>query len=201
MFTGITTDIGEVIEVETAGDRRLTIACGYPAQSLTTGGSIACSGICLTVVDVAKLTGGRAAFAVEASAETLKRTTLSRWSVGTKINLERALRAGEELGGHLVSGHVDGIARILSIRPEGDSKRFSFLAPKGLARLTAPKGSICLDGTSLTVNEVSDDRFEVNIIPHTLKVTTWGLAREGEAVNVEIDMLARYVARLLESRS
>jgi riboflavin synthase len=201
MFTGIISDIGEVVEIEGGTERRLTIACSYPAQSIAIGASIACSGICLTVVDVTKLTGGRSAFAVQASAETLGCTTLSRWSAGTKINLERALRAGEELGGHLVSGHVDGIATILSIRPEGDSKRFSFLTSKGLAGLTAPKGSICLDGTSLTVNEVSDDRFEVNIIPHTLKVTTWGLAREGEAVNVEVDMLARYVARLLEFRS
>jgi riboflavin synthase len=198
MFTGIISDLGEVLEVDTTGDTRLKIACRYSAQSIAIGASIACSGICLTVVEAHPLADGRMAISVQASAETRKRSTLGRWARGTKINLERALKAGDELGGHVISGHVDGIATIVAIRAEGQSKRFSFRMPAELAPLIAPKGSISLDGTSFTVNEVDGKNFSVNIIPHTLNVTTWSLAQEGDAVNVEIDMLARYVARLQE---
>lgn len=198
MFTGIISDVGEVIEIETAADARLTIACHYPARSIAKGASIACSGICLTVIDLQSLADGRSAFTVQASAETRNKTTLERWTAGTKINLERALRAGDELGGHIVSGHVDGVAAIVSIKPEGQSKRFGFRTSAELAPFIASKGSVCLDGTSLTVNEIDGKSFGVNIIPHTLNATTWSLAREGDAVNIEIDMLARYVARLQE---
>jgi riboflavin synthase len=198
MFTGIISDLGEVIEVDTTGDTRLKIACHYPAVSIAVGASIACSGICLTIINIHPLADGRTAIWAQASAETRKRTTLGRWTRGTKINLERALKAGDDLGGHIVSGHVDGIATIVAIRAEGQSKRFSFHMPAELAPLIASKGSISLDGTSFTVNEVDGENFGVNIIPHTLNVTTWSLAREGDAVNIEIDMLARYVARLQE---
>jgi riboflavin synthase len=198
MFTGIISDVGVVIEIEPASDSRLKIACHYPAHSIAIGASIACSGICLTVIDVEERADGGSAFTVQASAETRQRSTLGRWTRGTKLNLERALKAGDELGGHIVSGHVDGIGMILAIRAEGQSRRFSFHAAAELAPFIASKGSICLDGTSFTVNEVDGKHFGVNIIPHTLKVTTWGLAREGDAVNIEIDMLARYVARLQE---
>jgi riboflavin synthase len=196
MFTGIISDIGEVIAADGAGDARLEIACRYPCAAMTLGASIACAGICLTVVDVRELADGRSAFAVQASAETRSRTTLGRWSVGSRINLERALKLGDELGGHMVSGHVDAVATVLSVQPEGASKRFRFRMPRGLAPLIAPKGSLSLDGTSLTVNEADGDSFGVMIIPHTLSATTFGIAREGDAVNLEVDMLARYVARL-----
>jgi riboflavin synthase len=193
MFTGIVTDIGEVSRVEKRGDTRFTIATSYDAKSIAIGASIACAGCCLTVIETA--TGK---FLVEASSETLSKTTLKNWKVGTRINLERAVKVGDELGGHIVSGHVDGLGEILSIAPEGDSKRFRFTAPKDIARFIAPKGSVTLDGTSFTVNEVEGCAFGVNIIPHTQAVTTWGHARVGDAVNIEIDMLARYVARLAE---
>ena len=175
-----------------------SIATAFDPASIAVGASIACSGCCLTAIEMGRLQDGRGTFAVEASAETLSKTTLGDWKVGTRVNLERALKMGDELGGHIVSGHVDGLAEIISITPEGDSKRFRFKVPDGIARFIAVKGSVTLDGTSLTVNEVEGNIFGVNIIPHTQAVTTWGHARAGDAVNVEIDMLARYVARLAE---
>jgi riboflavin synthase len=198
MFTGIVTDIGEVIRVEKRGDTRFTIATAYAPESIAVGASIACSGCCLTAVEMGRLQDGRGTFVIEASAETLSKSTLSSWKTGTRINLERSLKMGDELGGHIVSGHVDGLGEIISIESEGDSKRFRFSAPNDIARFIAQKGSVTLDGTSLTVNEVDGNFFGVNIIPHTQAVTTWGHARVGDAVNIEIDMLARYVARLAE---
>jgi riboflavin synthase len=199
MFTGIVSDIGEVMELErnTAG-ARMVVACRYPAETILLGASICCAGICLTIVDRRTLSGGRACFTVEASAETLGKTTLGRWRRGTRINLERALKAGDELGGHIVSGHVDATAEIFEITPDGASKRFTFRYALELAPFIAPKGSICLDGTALTVNEAGSETFGVNMIPHTLKSTTWDSAREGDLVNLEIDMLVRYLARLRE---
>jgi riboflavin synthase len=199
MFTGIITDIGTIEAIEKAGDTRFTIACGYDAAGIALGASIACAGCCLTVTSVETRAGGGSIFTVDVSAESLSKTTLGDWREGTRINLERALKAGDELGGHIVSGHVDGVAQIVSLRDEGDSRRFVFKVPDDLARFIAPKGSVCLDGTSLTVNEVDGLTFGVNLIPHTLDVTTWGQAIEGDRVNLEIDMLARYVARLNES--
>ncbi len=198
MFTGIVTDIGEVVRVEKRGDTRFTIATAYAPESIAVGASIACSGCCLTAIEMGRLPDGRGTFVIEASAETLSKTTLSNWKTGTRINLERSLKMGDELGGHIVSGHVDGLGEIISIEPEGDSKRFKFKAPNDIARFIAQKGSVTLDGTSLTVNEVDGNFFGVNMIPHTQAVTTWGHARVGDAVNIEIDMLARYVARLAE---
>jgi riboflavin synthase len=198
MFTGIVTDIGEVIRVEKRGDTRFTIATAYAPESIAVGASIACSGCCLTAVEMGRLQDGRGTFVIEASAETLSKSTLSSWKTGTRINLERSLKMGDELGGHIVSGHVDGLGEIISIESEGDSKRFRFTAPNDIARFIAQKGSVTLDGTSLTVNEVDGNFFGVNIIPHTQAVTTWGHARVGDAVNIEIDMVARYVARLAE---
>jgi riboflavin synthase len=198
MFTGIVTDIGEVISVEKRGDTRFTIATAYAPESIAIGASIACSGCCLTAIETGPLQDGRGSFVVEASAETLNVTSLKCWKVGTRINLERALKMGDELGGHIVSGHVDGLGKILSITPEGDSMRFVFESPNEIARFIAQKGSVTLDGTSLTVNEVHNNTFGVNIIPHTQTVTTWGNSKVGDAVNIEIDMLARYVARLAE---
>lgn len=193
MFTGIITDIGRVRSVEKRGDTRIAIETAYDTAEIDIGASIACSGPCLTVVEK-----GGGWFAIEASAETLARSTLDGWTEGTRVNLERALRVGEELGGHIVSGHIDGVARILEARPEGDSVRFTFEAPAELARFVAPKGSIALDGVSLTVNAVDDRRFGVNIIGHTRAVTTFGERGAGDAVNMEVDMLARYVGRLIE---
>ena len=198
MFTGIVTDIGEVASVEKRGDTRFTIATAYDPATIAVGASISCSGCCLTAIEMGKLQNGRGTFAVEASAETLSKTTLGNWKFGTRVNLERALKMGDELGGHIVSGHVDGLGEIVSITPEGDSQRFRFKVPDGIARFIAVKGSATIDGTSLTVNEVERNIFGVNIIPHTQAVTTWGHARVGDAVNIEIDMLARYVARLAE---
>ena len=192
MFTGIVTDVGRVRSIAKRGDTRFEIETRYDTRAIDLGASIACSGPCLTVVE--KGTGW---FAVEASAETLSRTTLGTWKEGTPVNLERPLRVGEELGGHIVSGHVDGVARILDTRPEGDSVRFEFEAPADLKGFIAPKGSIALDGVSLTVNAVDDARFGVNIISHTRACTTFGERKPDERVNVEIDMLARYVGRLL----
>ena len=196
MFTGIVTDIGTVRRVEKRGDTRFVIATGYQMAGIDIGASIACSGVCLTVVEK-----GNDCFSVDASAETLSKTNLGQWQEGTRINLERPLKMGDELGGHVVSGHVDGVGTIASIRPEGDSKRFVIKLPDHLARFVAPKGSVAVDGTSLTVNEVEGSGFGVNIIPHTQAVTTWGAMREGQAVNIEIDMLARYVARLTEFKA
>lgn len=202
MFTGIITDIGRVRSVEKRGDTRFIIATVYDPDGIDIGASIACAGCCLTVVEKGRDGEGNW-FAVDVSQESLDCTTLGNWREGTRINLERALKAGDELGGHVVSGHVDGVGRIVDIRPEGDSLRFTFEAPEGLGRFIAPKGSVTLDGTSLTVNEVEDlksggTRFGVNIIPHTQAVTTWGMAKAGDPVNLEIDMLARYVARLVQ---
>lgn len=196
MFTGIITDIGLVSAVEARGDMRARIETAYDMDRVDIGASIACDGICLTVVDK-----GPGWFAVDVSAETLDRTNIGArgWTPGQRLNLERALRVGDELGGHIVSGHVDGVARIVDVRPEGDSLRLTLEAPADLARFIAPKGSVALNGTSLTVNEVEGRRFGVNLIPHTQAVTTWGQARAGDAVNLEIDTLARYVARLAEA--
>ena len=197
MFTGIITDIGIVTHVEARGDMRARIATAYQADTIDIGASIACDGCCLTVVQKG-LTDGQNWFDVDYSAETLSKTNLGSWTAGHKINLERALRLGDELGGHLVSGHVDGIANVASIVAEGDSTRMTFSAPADLARFVAPKGSVVLNGTSLTVNDVDGDRFGVNLIPHTKEVTTWGQVAEGDNINLEIDTLARYVARLAE---
>ncbi|MDM7458283.1 MAG: riboflavin synthase [Paracoccus sp. (in: a-proteobacteria)] len=196
MFTGIITDIGKVTAVEMRGDMRARISCGYDMAKVDLGASIACDGVCLTVV--AK---GENWFDVDISAETLSKTNIGSagWPVGKALNLERALRVGDELGGHIVSGHVDGVARIVEARKDGDSLRLVFEAPETLARFIAPKGSVALNGTSLTVNEVSGRRFGINLIPHTQQVTTWGQAAEGDTVNLEIDTLARYVARLVEA--
>jgi len=201
MFTGIVSQVGtvEAVEERPGGDRRIRIACGFDPASFEVGRSICCAGACLTVVSFAAA-GKGARFDVEASNETLQKTTLGGWVEGTRVNLERALSMGEELGGHLMTGHVDGIADIVSRRPDGDSERFTFRAPHELARYIAGKGSVALDGTSLTVNEVRGDKFGVNLIPHTLAVTTWGERRAGDGVNLEIDLIARYVARLLEFR-
>ena len=195
MFTGIVTDIGDIRSLERRGDLRARIGTRYDTHGIDIGASIACSGVCLTVVQL-----GSDWFDVEISAETLDKTNVGGWGVGQKINLERALKVGDELGGHIVSGHIDGLATIIEMRPEGDSVRYTFDAPRSLARFIAPKGSVALDGTSLTVNEVADTRFGVNIIPHTQEVTTWGASKVGDKVNLEIDTLARYVARLAEMK-
>src|SRR5271166_630758 len=197
MFTGIVTALGTVRAIRPLGDgadMRLTIAAPWPdTAAIPLGASIACSGCCLTAVEV-----GADWFAADASAETLRLTTLGRWQPGTRVNLERSLRLGDELGGHLVSGHVDGVGEVLSAAPEHGSTRFVFRVPADLARFIAVKGSVAVDGVSLTVNTVTDDTFGVNIIPHTTAVTGFGSLRPGDAVNLEIDMLARYVARLAE---
>ncbi len=197
MFTGIITDVGAVQAITKRGDTTIKIATAFDPGSIALGASIACSGACLTVI--AK--GGREGegwFSVEASAETMSRTTLGSWVVGSRVNLERSLKVGEEIGGHIVSGHVDGVGDVVSVAPEGDSIRFKIRAPKQLAKFIAAKGSIALDGASLTVNEVDGNIFGVNIIPHTAKVTTWGAVKPGDKLNIEIDMLARYLARLKE---
>jgi riboflavin synthase len=197
MFTGIITDIGRIAKITKAGDTRFDILTSYDPETIALGASIACSGVCLTVVEKGTGADGHW-FAMEASKETLDVTTAGQWREGSLLNLERALKMGDELGGHIVSGHVDGIAKIVSIVAEGDSQRYSFEAPKNLMGFIAPKGSVTLDGTSLTVNQVSVQNFGVNLISHTQEVTTWGAAREGDLVNLEIDVLARYVARLKE---
>lgn len=197
MFTGIITDVGELIGREGG---RFAIRAGYDADGIALGASIACDGCCLTVVTV-RADGQGSAFTVDVSNETLSKTTLGSWPVGRRINLERALKAGDELGGHIVSGHVDGVARILDIRPDGESRRIVLELPAALAPYAAPKGSIALDGTSLTVNEVQGNRFGVNLIPATLTQTTWGRKKPGDDVNVEIDLFARYVARIMEFRA
>ncbi|MBL8666266.1 MAG: riboflavin synthase [Rhodospirillales bacterium] len=194
MFTGIVTDLGRVRDIRSEGDTRIEIATAYEMALVPIGASIACSGVCLTVIE--RQEGW---FAVQASAETLACTTLGAWRKGTRVNLERALKVGDELGGHLVSGHVDGVGTIVSITPDGESHRFLFEAPAALARFIAPKGSIAIDGISLTVNEVEGARFGVNIIPHTWTVTSLGATQPGSRVNLEIDLLARYVARLMEN--
>lgn len=193
MFTGIITDLGEVRALEQAGDLRARIGCHYDMGGVDIGASIACNGVCLTVIEK-----GADWFDVQISAESVSKTNIGDWRVGGTLNLERALKVGDELGGHIVSGHVDGVAQIVAMRDEGDSTRFTFRAPEALAKFIAPKGSVALNGTSLTVNEVSGCDFGVNIIPHTKAVTTWGQAQTGDRINLEIDTLARYVARLQE---
>ncbi|MFO1129404.1 MAG: riboflavin synthase [Rhodospirillales bacterium] len=192
MFTGIITDVGEVVAVEADGDTLFRLRTSYPTADIALGASIACSGVCLTVIAT-----GSDWFDITASSETLARTTMAGWRPGTRVNLERALRLGDELGGHLVSGHVDGTGEVASIAADGASRRFVFRIPDPLAPFIAGKGSVAIDGISLTVNAVSGSEFAVNIIPHTLVATTLGEATAGTRVNVEVDMLARYVARLL----
>jgi riboflavin synthase len=199
MFTGIITDIGTIEKVTVRGDTQFTIASSYDAGGIALGASICCSGCCLTVTSVEPRSEGGSRFTVDVSAESLSKTTLGDWAEGSHINLERALKAGDELGGHIASGHVDGVTEIIAMRDEGGSRRFTFRVPNELARFIAPKGSVCLNGTSLTVNEVDGNTFGANLIPHTLDVTIWGLAKPGDRINLEIDMLARYVARLNES--
>ncbi|MDH5452699.1 MAG: riboflavin synthase [Paracoccaceae bacterium] len=198
MFTGIITDIGEVVSLEQQGDLRARIATAYPVGEIDIGASIACDGVCLTVIGTGSEPRGW--FDVQISAETVSKTNIGRngWMVGKRVNLERALKLGDELGGHIVSGHVDGVAEIVGKLDEGDSTRFTFRAPEALAGFIAQKGSVALNGTSLTVNEVTGAEFGVNIIPHTKEATTWGSAKVGDIVNLEIDTLARYVARLQE---
>jgi len=201
MFTGIITDIGRIVGVEQRGDLRLRIGTSYDTASIDLGASIACSGVCLTVVDK-----GPDWFAVDISAESLSRTAQGAWNEGTLLNLERALRVGDELGGHIVTGHVDGIGEVVSVTPEGDSTRITIEAPAALAGYIAPKGSIALDGISLTVNDVDDlpggsARFGINVIPHTQQMTNLGGIAPGRAVNLEIDVLARYLGRMEQLRA
>ena len=195
MFTGIVTDIGKIIELEKRGDLRARVEANYDMSTVAIGASIACDGICLTVIKT-----GSNWFDVEISAESVEKTHLkfNTWVIGASVNLERALRVGDELGGHIVSGHVDGVVEIVDMKDEGDSTRFVFLAPSDLQKFIAPKGSVALNGTSLTVNEVHSSKFGVNVIPHTKEVTTWGSSKIGDFLNLEIDTLARYVARLKE---
>ncbi|MDQ0471557.1 riboflavin synthase [Labrys wisconsinensis] len=201
MFTGIITEVGEVVSIEDHGTvKRLAIACGYPIDSIPIGASIANAGICLTVTTLAARGNTATVFTVDASSETVDRTTLGDWQPGRRINLERALRIGDELGGHIVSGHVDGVAEIVSREDRDGTARFVFRAPGPLARFIAEKGSVALDGTSLTVNGVDGDTFSVTLIPHTLAVTTWGQAQPGDRVNIEVDTMARYAARLADTR-
>jgi riboflavin synthase len=192
MFSGIIGDLGKVRAVAPGGDTRFEISTSFDTPAIAVGASVACSGVCLTVIDK-----GPGWFAATASAETLKRTTLGDWKTGTPVNLERSLRLGDELGGHIVAGHVDGVGTVVAVEPEGDSRKLVFETPVDLKRLIAVKGSIAVDGVSLTVNGIRGARFAVNVIPHTLKVTTFGGLQPGARVNVEIDLLARYVARLL----
>ncbi|UWQ06830.1 riboflavin synthase [Aliiroseovarius crassostreae] len=193
MFTGIITDVGRIVTLEQKGDLRARIETAYDTATIDLGASIASDGVCLTVVAM-----GDNWYDVDISAETVSKTNLGDWQVGRQVNLERALKVGDELGGHIVSGHVDGVADIISMKTEGDSTRVQFRAPSDLAKFIAPKGSVALNGTSLTVNEVDGDVFGVNLISHTKEVTNWGNARVGDRINLEIDTLARYVARLAE---
>jgi len=194
MFTGIVTDIGEVLELEKRGDLRARIGTAYDISGIDIGASIACDGVCLTVIAMGA--DPKNWFDVEISAESVGLTNAASWEVGPSLNLDRALKVGDELGGHIVSGHVDGMAEVVAMEDEGDSTRFQFRAPEALAKFIAPKGSVALNGTSLTVNDVDGAVFGVNIIPHTKSVTTWGKTKVGDRVNLEIDTMARYVARL-----
>ncbi|MCP1170337.1 riboflavin synthase [Limimaricola litoreus] len=196
MFTGIITDVGEILDVVQEGDLRARIATGYDPETIDIGASIACDGVCLTVVALGR--EPRNWFDVQISAETVARTNIGRdgWRPGKRLNLERALKVGDELGGHIVSGHVDGVAEVVSAQTEGDSLRVRFRAPDALAKFIAPKGSVALNGTSLTVNEVEGAEFGINLIPHTREVTNWGEIAQGQSINLEIDTMARYVARL-----
>ena len=200
MFTGIVTDIGQIQAVTARADNlsRIDIACGFDAASITLGASISCAGICLTVVDIK--TASHTIFSVDAAAETLRLTTAGQWRAGTKLNLERSLKVGDELGGHVVSGHVDGLTDVVSREDMEDQARFVLRAPKALSRFIAPKGSVTLDGVSLTVNDVVGEEFSVHIIPHTLAVTTFGTVKTGAKLNLEIDVMARYAARLMETK-
>jgi riboflavin synthase len=193
MFTGIITDIGTVQALEHRGDLRARIGTSYDTAGIDLGASICCDGVCLTAVAL-----GEGWFDVDISAETVSKTNIGAWAEGQRINLERSLKVGDELGGHIVSGHVDGVAELVGMVDEGDSTRLTFRAPEALAKFIAPKGSVALNGTSLTVNEVDGAEFGINVIPHTKEVTTWGDAAVGEQINLEIDTLARYVARLQE---
>jgi riboflavin synthase len=193
MFTGIITDVGRVLALDQQGDLRARIGTAYDTTRIDIGASIACDGVCLTVVAL-----GAGWFDVQISGETVSKTNLSAWAVGRPVNLERALRIGDELGGHIVSGHVDGVAEVVSVTPDGDSVRVTFRAPHALAGFIAPKGSVALNGTSLTVNAVDGTDFGVNFIPHTQTATTWGTVAAGDRVNLEVDTMARYVARLRE---
>jgi riboflavin synthase len=201
MFTGLVSDVGEVRSVKPRADNlhRITIFCGYPRAEIQQGASIACSGVCLTVVDTGE-EDGRVWFAVDAADETLRVTTVGRWRHGTRINLERALKLSDELGGHLVAGHVDGMATVIAREDMTDMARFKLRATAALARFIAPKGSVALDGVSLTVNAVEGDTFSVLIIPHTLQVTTFGALAKDDDVNLEIDTMARYAARLMDTK-
>ena len=210
MFTGLVTDIGEVVAVadHPGGLRRLRIHCTYAAQTIALGASIACAGPCLTVVAFGPRQGDGAWFEVEAAAETLARTTVGAWTVGTRVNLERSLKIGDELGGHLVTGHIDGVAEILAREDIasgegawGATARFTIRAPRPLARFIAEKGSVALDGTSLTVNAVEGELFSVLLIPHTLAVTTWGERRACDRLNLEVELMARYAARLAAAKA
>jgi riboflavin synthase len=196
MFTGLITDVGEVIG---KSNGKFTLRTAYRLRPEDAGLSICCDGVCLTATAIKPLDDG-AEFSVDVSNETRAKSTLFNWAPGSRVNLERSLKVGDELGGHIVSGHVDGVAKIVSITPDGTSRRFLFEAPEHLSRYIAPKGSVALDGTSLTVNEVSATRFGVNLIPHSLTVTTWGAKTAGDLVNLEVDVFARYVARLMEFR-
>lgn len=196
MFTGIITDIGTLLELEQRGDLRARIGTGYDVSGIDIGASIACNGVCLTVVALGSAPQNW--FDVEISAETVGATNVGDWTTGGRLNLERALKVGDELGGHIVSGHVDGVAEVIEMRDEGDSTRVTFRAPQELARFIAPKGSVALNGTSLTVNEVAGADFGINFIPHTKVATTWGDTKTGDLINLEIDTMARYVARLQE---
>ncbi|MBY6139213.1 riboflavin synthase [Leisingera daeponensis] len=194
MFTGIITDVGTIAELEQQGDLRARIKTGYDTATIDMGASIASDGVCLTVVAL-----GDDWYDVQISAETVSKTNLGDWSVGKRVNLERALKVGDELGGHIVSGHVDGVAEVVELHDEGGSTRVTLRAPEALARFIAPKGSVALNGTSLTVNDVDGCDFGINFIPHTKEVTTWGDVKLGDRINLEIDTLARYVARLHEA--
>jgi len=200
MFTGIVSAIGAVVGVSERNDvRRIAVACSYDLDSIDIGGSIACAGVCLTVISREDDGTGTAVIEFEAGPETLALTNVREWEVGTRVNLERSLKVGDELGGHMVAGHVDGLATIVTREDFGETTRFQFEAPAPLARFIAPKGSVALDGTSLTVNAVDGNRFECMLIPHTLKVTTWNKRKVGDKVNLEVDQIARYVARLLQA--
>ncbi|WP_083097353.1 riboflavin synthase [Pseudophaeobacter leonis] len=194
MFTGIVTDIGTIAQLDQQGDLRARITTGYDTRGIDLGASIASDGVCLTVIEL-----GADFCDVQISAETVSKTNIGAWKVGKRVNLERALKVGDELGGHIVSGHVDGVAEVVALVDEGDSTRVTLRAPKELARFIAPKGSVALNGTSLTVNAVEGCEFGINFIPHTKEVTTWGDVALGDQVNLEIDTRARYVARLHEA--
>jgi len=200
MFTGLVSDVGTIVSITPKGDlHRIRIACSYDPKSIALGASIACSGPCLTAVEMGS-DNGQGFFEVDAAAETLARTTVGEWKVGTHINLERAMKIGDELGGHIVTGHVDGLAKIVERRDFDGMAHFDIEAAPDLARFIAEKGSVCLDGTSLTVNSVTGNRFTILLIPHTLAVTTWGERKTGDHLNLEVDLMARYAARLIEAK-